>query len=276
MRQPTSDLPAARPLRALALAAALVLLGAGAGLFFSPDAMRPHWPWDIRPFNAAFLGAAYLATVASLVVLLLQPGWAPARLVLPMLFVYTAAGLVVSLLNWSAFEQGRWTRWLWFLIHLVLPAITGLLMWRYRGLPPPYAYSTPPRWRNVLLLNALVLGLYGTGQFLAPMLLSAFWPWTVDGFHGQLYSVTFTTLAAGALGLVQWSKPSERLSLGLAYSTLGLFAVFGTVIVDASRQRVDWYAPGVWLWMGLLLAQFLLGLALIWWSSNPREPEGGP
>ena len=36
----------------------------------------------------------------------------------------------------------------------------------------------------LLLILALVLGLYGLGLFLLPALFGAFWPWSVDSFNG--------------------------------------------------------------------------------------------
>ena len=70
----------------------------------------------------------------------------------------------------------------------------------------------------LLLILALVLGLYGLGLFLLPALFGAFWPWPVDSFNGQLYSVVFTTAAVGAVGLCRWAALVERLALGVSYA----------------------------------------------------------
>jgi hypothetical protein len=271
VHSPNPNGPIAPALRVISLITAAVLMAAGLGLFFLSDATRPLWPWEIGPFNAFFLGAVYLSSLAAMALLVWYGRWAPARLILPMLFVYTAVGLLVSLIYAGSFDFRRWAATAWFMLFLTLPLAAGYYLWRYRQVKPPDSFPTSTRWRVALLLNALMIGAYGFAMFAAPVALTSFWPWSVDPFHGRLYSVIFTTLAIGALGLSQFAAPVERLTLGLVYTVLGLFAVFGVVIVDADRHSVPWSHAGVWLWIGAFAAEFLLGLTLIWWSSNQRE-----
>ena len=107
----------------------------------------------------------------------------------------------------------------------------------------------------------------------APALFGAFWPWPVDSFSGQLYSIVFTTAAVGAVGVCRWAAPEERLALGVSYAMLGLFTLFAVLIADATQIRVAWGAPGVWVWLASFAMLFLIGLALIWWSSG--QMQGG-
>lgn len=255
-------------LRGLALIGTLALLAAGLGLFFAPAVARPLWPWQIGPFSGFFWGAVCLSALSAMALVLYYARWWPARLVLPMMVVFSASVLIVSLLNIQRFDFGRWSTWIWFGLHLALPIITAEYLWRHRDQPPPAAYPTPEAWRRLLQVLALVLGVYGMGLFLVPALFGAFWPWPVDSFSGQLYSVVFTTTAIGAIGLCQWAAPVERLALGVSYAVLGLFTLFSVIIGDATRTLVNWGDPGVWVWMGLFAALFLVGLALIWWSSS--------
>ncbi len=83
--------------------------------------------------------------------------------------------------------------------------------------------------------------------------------------------MVFTTIAVGGLGLAHFAAPVERLSLGLSYAVLGLFSVFSVFIADAGQQLVNWSAPGAWLWLAIFGLEFVLGLALIGWSSSARE-----
>jgi MFS family permease len=260
-------------LRGLTLIGALALLAAGLGLFFAPAVARPLWPWQIGPFSGFFWGAVCLSALAALALLLYDARWWPARLVLPMLVVFSGSVLIVSLLNLQRFHFDRWTAWLWFALLLVLPGVAAEYLWRHREQPPPEAYPTPGAWSKLLQVLGLVLGLYGLGLFLLPPLFGAFWPWPVDSFNGQLYSVVFTTSAVGAIGLCQWAAPVERLALGVCYAVLGLFTLFSVMIADATQPRVAWDAIGVWVWLGLFAALFVIGLALIWWSSSPTQGE---
>lgn len=270
--QPSSDNPALPPrLRGLTLVGTLALLAAGLGLFFAPGIIQPLWPWPIGSYSGAFWGAVCLSALGAVALVLYYAHWWPARLVLPMLVVFSGSVLIVSLLNIQRFHFDRWTTWIWFAFNLVLPLSVGEYLWRHREHPLPEAYPTPEAWSRLLQLLALVLGLYGLGLFLLPALFGAFWPWPVDSFNGQLYGVVFTTAAVGAVGLCEWAAPVERLALGVSYAVLGLFTLFSVLIADATQQRVAWSAPGVWVWMGLFAMLFLVGLALIWWSSSQMQ-----
>ena len=249
------------------------LLLAGGGLFFLSDAAQTAWPWSIEPFNALFLGAVFLASLAAVGMLVVYPRWAPARLLLPMIFVFSSLLLLVTLVYPQRFQFERWSTYIWYALCLGLPAVAVYCLYAYRNLPSPVTFPTPLRWRQVLLAHALVMGLYGFAMFAAPIWLTSFWPWEIDAFHGRLYSVVFTTIAVGGIGLAHYAAPVERLTLGLAYAVLGLFSLFSALIADAGRNAVNWSTPGAWLWVALFGLEFALGLALIGWSSNPRETE---
>jgi hypothetical protein len=260
-------------LRGVIQAAAAVLLVAGAGLFFLTDLARAQWPWEVGRFAALFLGAVFLAAAGAVGMAVLYPAWSPARLVLPMLFVHSAVTLLVTLIHLGRFDFSRWTTYAWLALAVLLPAGAGYCLYHYRDALPPAQYPTPPAWRTALLATAVLAGLYGFAMFAAPVTVAGFWPWTVDAFQGRLHSAVFTTLAIGALGLAYFAAPVERLTLGLAFSLLGLFAVFAVILGDAPRRSLDWGAPGVWAWLALFALFFVLGLALIWWSSAPREAQ---
>jgi hypothetical protein len=263
--------PLAPLLRGVTWLVAALLLAAGGGLFFASAAVQPAWPWAIEPFNALFLGAVFLASLAAVGLLAVYPHWVPARLLLPMTFVFTAPILLVSLIYPRRFHFERGATLVWYAVFLALPVLTAFWLYRYRNLPSPVSFPTPLGWRRVLMANALALGLYGFAMFAAPVALASFWPWDVDAFHGRLFSVVFTTLAVGAVGLAQWAAPIERLTLGLAYAVLGLFSLFSVFIADAERSAVDWSSPGAWLWLAIFVVEFVIGLGLIGWSSNARE-----
>src|SRR5689334_1775020 len=89
--------PINRLLRAVTAVEALVLLVAGGGLFLLPAVLRPLWPWTLPPFNAAYLGAVYLASLTAAALVVWSGRWSPARVVVPMILLFTAAVLAVSL-----------------------------------------------------------------------------------------------------------------------------------------------------------------------------------
>ncbi len=258
-------------LRGLTLLGALALLAAGLGLLFAPAITRALWPWQIGEYSGFFWGAVCLSALSAIWLALYYARWWPARLVLPMTVAFGGSVLIVSVLNLQRFYFDRWTTWIWFGLNLALPLVLGQYLWRHRLQPPPEAYPTPEAWSRLLQVLALVLAVYGMGLFLLPALFGAFWPWPVDSFNGQLYSVVFTTAAVGAVGLCRWAAPVERLALGVSYGVLGSFTLFSVVMADATRPRVAWDTLGVWVWMALFGVLFLVGLALIWWSSSQMQ-----
>lgn len=52
------------------------------------------------------------------------------------------------------------------------------------------------------------------------------------------------------------------LLLGVTQSVLGLFAILGIVIVNASQHTVDWTQPGTWVWIGLFAILMLTGIVM--------------
>lgn len=262
-------------LRAVTLLNLVVLVGAGAGLFFWPRVVRPIWPWDIAPYHAAFVGALYLASAPAIAVVAYQGRWSPARVVLPMLLAFAATGLVTSVLSLAQFHFERWSTWVWFFIFTLLPLTAAAYLWRYRRQPPALAQPTPAAWRAVSRVAAIPLLLYGLGQFVAPVTLSGFWPWPVDAFHGRLYSGGFLALAFGLWLTARAASRWERRLPALNLSFFGGLAILGLLTVDATVGRVDWSRPGPWLWIAALAALALLGLAGLWQSLTPLTHAEG-
>jgi hypothetical protein len=181
-----------------------------------------------------------------------------------MLFAFTFIVLVMTLLHLDNFLYDRWATWGWFILYIVLPLNAAYHLWLYRRLPPADATPVPAAWRYLLLALGVVFGLYGLAQFFAPEAASAFWPWKIDAFHGQMYSANLITIAVGAFVLSRAAAPVEYFALGITYSVIGFFAILGLVVVDASVHAVNWAAPGTWLWVAAFAVILTAGLALMW------------
>src|SRR5258707_3706141 len=110
----TENPPITSLLRFVGILEVLALAAAGIGLFFVYNVAAPLWPWDIKPFNAGFMGATYLGSLTAVVTMLVVARWTPARLVLPMLLSFTGIVLIVSLLNLNGFPFDRWATLAWF------------------------------------------------------------------------------------------------------------------------------------------------------------------
>jgi hypothetical protein len=268
----TTNPPIGRLLRLVTAFEVSVLLVAGGGLFFLPNLISPLWPWPLTPFNTRFLGAIYLASMVAAALLVYSGRWSPARLVTPMIFLFTLIVLFVSLLYLEQFNRASPSTWLWLLLYVGIPLNAGYHLWLYRRWPPPATLTLAAGWRTYLLAQTTLFGLYGLALLLAPVTATAFWPWPLDALHGRMYSVAFFSAAQAAFLLYRAASPSELLTVGLSQLTLGLLAIAGLLMVDASVHRVNWSAAGTWLWLAgfALLAATALALLLFYVTTPNR------
>ena len=121
-----------------------------------------------------------------------------------------------------------------------------------------------------------MLGLYGLGLLLAPATFSAFWPWRLDSFHGQMYSAVFLTGVVTSATLYRAAAPIELFTAGLSQALLGGLAILGLIVVDAAVHRVNWSAPGTWLWLGAFAVIALAGAAMVTQALAASRPQTEP
>ncbi len=255
-------------LRFLTFIEVVVLFLAGFGLFFVPKLVQSLWPWELLPFNARFLGAVYAASCIAAIMQTAYARWSPARLVTPMIFIFTAVIIILSFVHVSQFDFQRWEVWVWFFLYIILPINAAYHLWLYRNLPPANSTPLASSTRNILSAETTVLGLYGLALIFIPSIAKMIWSWEIDTFHAQLYSVTFLTPALGAYVLTKGATKIEWQTLGLAQIVLGLFPIIGVIIVDMTVKRVIWFAPGTLIWLGLFTAILALG---IWMLNKARK-----
>ena len=249
--------------RAVTTVEAFVLAVAGFYPFFFPHNALGKWAWVSGPFNLRFIGAVYLTSLVAVLVVLAVPRWAPGRVALPMLVVFTNLILVLSLIYIDRFEFQRGGTWAWFVLYVAIPVSATYYWVRFRHLPPADGTPVPAAWRSYFLCAAAVLGLYGVALLIAPETLTDFWPWPVDDFHARLYSAIFLTLAVACLAVSRVAAPVELLLVGLTQLTLGFFSILGLLLADVSENAVDWSAPGAWVWVGGFAIILVAGAALI-------------
>jgi hypothetical protein len=246
-------------------AAVVLVLAAGTVLLFYPSLMRPHWPWQLAPFNARFLGAFYTAEMAAILMMGIVNRWSPARLVLIMAVCFTVIVSVVSLWHIERFNFERWAPWGWFFVYVGSALAAAAFVWSNRGLPHPGRAFASPGLRVFLVVQAATLGLYGLALMAAPEWAAGFWPWRLDRFHAQVYSAIFITAGLGAYLLSRTAAGYELAALGLGLGIFGGGAVLGLWLANGTRQVIHWNAPGTMFWIAgfALVAAFgLVNLAL--------------
>ncbi|MBK6742282.1 MAG: hypothetical protein IPG66_04610 [Hydrogenophilales bacterium] len=238
-----------------------ILFWAGLGLLFYPSVVDPVWPWPLAPFNTRFLGALYSAALIAAYLQARTGRWSPARVVTPMIFIFTLVVTVFSFVHMERFDPNRVETWIWFGLYLGVCLNAGVHLWWYRTWPVP---GRPPTGPTRVLLQALMicLGLYGMALLLAPTEASGFWPWTLDDFHAQLYSVTFLTPALGAWVLLRGATPLDQHTFGITLAAWGALPILGLVLADVLTRRIDWSTVDTWLWLALFGAMAATGTSL--------------
>jgi hypothetical protein len=239
----------------------IVVLIMGGGLFFVPELVKPRWPWQLAPFNARFLGSFYLGEMVAMAALLWWNRWSPARLILVMALAFTLVVTIVSAFHLDHFNFHRKNGWLWFIVYGGSVLASAWFLWRERGTPRvASAVSSAAGWRRYFRVEALAFGVYGLGLLVLPAIFAGFWPWPTDAFHAQVYSAIFLAAGAGT-GLLARNAPREELvALGAAQLAIGVLAIAGLIVTDAAVKRINWAAPGTWLWLALLAWIAVAGL----------------
>jgi hypothetical protein len=260
-------------LRAVTIVECAVVLAAGVLLFFQPAAAKNMWPWIIAPFNSRYMGAVYFAALLPLVVFAWSGRWAPGRVVLWMIFIFTLAVGAAMIVYSDFFEWNRPATWIFWILYVFLPLNAAFFLYRQRRWRVAGSAKVGIRWRSLLLVLAAAMGGYGFALVIAPQTGTSFWPWVVDAFHGRIYAAAFLTPAVGALVVSAHSARSERIVVGLTLITGGLLSIVAVIwasaTVPAARQ-VDFAALGTWAFFALNAVLALAGVALT--AANARRP----
>jgi hypothetical protein len=249
----------------------VILLWAGLGLLLYPPIMEPFWPWPLAPFNLRYLGGLYTAALVAAFLQAWCGRWSPARVVTPMIFIFTLVVTVYSFVHLDRFDLRRLEAWIWFILYIGVCTNAGIHIWLYRKRPLPQPSSRPRgALRTALWGVTIVLGTYGLSLLLAPTVASWFWPWKLDTFHAHLYSVTFLTPALGAWVLLRGTTRNEQQTLGLTLAAWGLMPILALILADATVKRVHWDLANTWMWLVLFGAMAGIGG---WLAVSNRQAE---
>ncbi|MEL6553767.1 MAG: hypothetical protein AAFQ63_09955 [Cyanobacteria bacterium J06621_11] len=257
----------------LASISIVLLIIVGGTLFCLPEFSQSRWLWDLKPFNTRFLGAIYLTALVGLASLMLSRRAAMARLVVPMMWVFTTIVLLVSCLQLQQFTPERRATDIWFWLYIV-DCLGATYYWGYfrrhtfiglRKLPTPWALG--------LGVQSGLLGAYGLSLFFSPVAAGGAWLWPLDVFHSQLYSSIFLTGAVGSAILSRQTTAAEVRALGAVQVTFSSLTLLGLWLVDKEVQGIDWSLVTNWAWVGAIALLGLVGLGLIRQSFLMRSPD---
>jgi hypothetical protein len=235
-------------------------------LFLLPGFAEDVWAWTIPPFNARFVGAVYFAAYIPLIIFWSTARWTPGRLVLWMIFAFTALITVVMFIHWDTFAWNRPSTYLVFWpLYIFLPVNSAVFLFKSQGVQRVRTSETPAVWRIILPVFALFGGIYGLGLLIVPETFASFWPWNVDAFHARIYASAFVTPAVGAWMLSRRGAASEYLTFGLNLLAGGFLPILGTLWTNAGlpAERQIVFDSGTWAFFVLFLFTGILGIGQI-------------
>lgn len=243
-----------------------VVFVAGVLLFFLPGLASDLWAWTVPPFNSRFVGAVYLAAYIPLILFWLVPRWKPGWLTLWMILTFTTLVMLTMLIHRDVFEWTRPSTFIFWLLYIFLPINSAIFLLKLKDAGAAKGYDGSVPLRAVLLIFALLGGVYGLGLLVAPEPLTRFWPWEVDAFHGRMYAAAFVTPAVAAWILsFRQAVAAEYLSLGLNLIAGGSLPILGTLwthIEAPVERQIDFASTGTWIFFLFFLLTGILGVLL--------------
>ena len=255
-------------LRYVVAAECTVVLMAALLLFFFPDMAKNLWAWEIPPFNSRFVGAIYFAAYLPLLIFWFNPRWAPGRLILWNIFVFTTLIMLVMFLHVDAFAWDRYATYLiFFPLYIFLPVNSAVFLYLSRNVTVTRTIEMPPVWKIFLALFIAAGMGYGIVLLLAPEALTRFWPWSVDAFHARIYASAFVTPAVSAWILSRRrGTASEYLTFGLNLLTGGILPILGTLLTNLNvplEKQVDFGSLGTWAFFLMFFITGMMGIIQI-------------
>jgi len=232
--------PLVPAMRRLLFTAAVLVFLAGLQLFVFTDRTATFFPWTIaNPLAAAFIGAAYWASLAIEALAARQLLWANARIAVPAVSVFTVLTLSVTLTHLAKFHLDsryaagtRVVTVAWIAIYILVPVLMAIILpvqVRTPGLDPPRSAGLPTWICAALAGQAVILFAVGVALFAVPQQAGPMWPWKLTPLIAQATGVWLISLAvAAAHALLE--RDARRLRPAAAgYVLLGLLLVIALV-----------------------------------------------
>lgn len=200
--------------------ASFLVLSVGLSLYLLSQKTDTYFSWTINPpLTAAFLGAGYLASFLTELLAARESIWARARIAVPGVLVFTILTSIVTFIHLDKFHLDSPIfitlagTWVWLLIYITVPialAILWAIQIRQLGTDPSRAATLPAWMLIILIVQGVIMLLFGIAMLLIPETTIPLWPWKLS---------TLTSRAIGAWGVgigvivlhASWENDWERL-----------------------------------------------------------------
>jgi len=273
---PQSGLKTITPgMRKLLWIAGFLVFLAGMQLFVFTERTETWFAWTIDvPLTAAFLGAAYWASVSFEWLAARQRVWAYARIAVPTVLVFTTLTEVVTLYHLELFHLGdtvpvttRAVTWAWIAIYTVVPlCMVALLVGQSKVTGNDPRRDPLPRWiAAVLVVHAAVMLPLGAYLLIAPENAAALWPWPLTPLTGRAVGAWVFSMGLAAGHCV---RENCLVRVRVATRSYVVLAVLELIAVARYVDTVVWGAPQATIYMIVLLSMLVVGVA----AETARRP----
>jgi hypothetical protein len=261
-----APVPLLRPMRVLLGAFGVLTLLAVAALFVRPEATDRFFAWTVLPpLTAAFLGAAYAAGCALVVLSLRSREWAHARASIITILIFTVLTLCATLAHLDRFHFGadgtvaRAAAWFWLAVYVLVPLILVVLLvlqGRAPGTHPPRQRRLPRSLAAALAVQGAVMLVTGVLLFARPGLLGG-WPWVLTPLTSRAVGAWLISFGVAAVAALVENDLARLRAPAIAYL---VFAVAELVALLRFTGEVRW-GPAAWSYLAFLVFVGATGVA---------------
>lgn len=255
-------------------AVAALALWVGFWCYFVPAQSEIAIPWGVSTLCATFFGSIYLSGATFTGTSMLARRWVEARMVMPMIAMWTGGLTIISLFYLPLFDFARTQVWIWFGAYILYPLIALGLMWTHRHQSRLHPVEEPalPEWaRRYLRFQGGLLVLLGIALLCAPQAMKVLWPWQAGKLMLQLYSAPLLTYGIGSFLFARQQTWSE-IRRGLI--SIGVFTGAELLATIFHLPLFDGHPLSITIWIAWLAATTGM-MALLSWKAfgTERAPE---
>jgi hypothetical protein len=251
-------------------AVAALALWVGIWCYFVPERSEIAIPWGVSTLCSAFFGSIYLSGATFTGTSMLARRWVDARLVMPIIALWTGGLTIVSLFYLPLFDFTRTQVWIWFGAYILYPLIALGLMWTHRkesGLHPTDEPALPEWTKGYLRIQGSLLVILGLSLLISPQVMKVLWPWQAGKLMLQLYSVPLLTYGICSFLFTRQRTWSE-IRLGLL--SIGIFTAAELVATIFHLPLFDGHPLSIAVWI-VWLAGTTAMLAFLSWKAFGLE-----
>ncbi|MBE9137930.1 hypothetical protein IQ254_12125 [Nodosilinea sp. LEGE 07088] len=163
-----------------------------------PEEITTVLPFMVPPLHARFLGSMYLSGATFMGLNILAKQWSEARVVTPMIAIWTGMLGLISLFYLEAFNWELEPTWIWFVAYIGYPLIAAWITWQQRSQTEhPPGSDLSRLLRIYLLVQSSLFTLLALCLLFAPAAMVKVWPWAITPLLAHIYSAPFLSFPMG-------------------------------------------------------------------------------